>query len=150
MRPPGSSHYGAHPCQQWCMELSAELTCALSNVLHGNVLILPTGNGPQLALVGIGHPIRTTHLLHHDRQWEKLTSHVLALPRLPQLPFFCFKTGLQTFTPTLVLFFSLQSGEGHSQWAWPFTSMHEAPKLQTKSSQDVGDSGPVEEMVHPN
>lgn len=64
--------------------------------------------------------------------------------------FFCFKTGLQTFPPTLVLFFSSQSGEGHSQWAWPFTSMHEAPKLQINSSQDVGDSGPVEEMVHPN
>lgn len=53
-------------------------------------------------------------------------------------------------TPTLVLFFSSQSGEGHSQWAWPFTSIQEAPKLQTKSSQDVGASGPVEEMVQPN
>lgn len=52
--------------------------------------------------------------------------------------------------PTLVLFFSSQSGEGHSQWAWPFTSIQEAPKLQTKSSQDVGASGPVEEMVQSN
>lgn len=45
-------------------------------------------------------------------------------------------------TPTLVLFFSSQSGEGHSQWAWPFTSMHEAPKLHTSSSHEVGASGP--------
>lgn len=49
--------------------------------------------------------------------------------------------------PTLVLFFSLQSGEGHSQWAWPFTFIQVAPNLQTNSSQDVGASGPTEEML---
>lgn len=72
----------------------------------------------------------------------------------PQMTQKCLNTGLQTFslskTPTLVLFFSSQSGEGHSQWAWPFTSIQEAPKLQTKSSQDVGASGPVGEMVQPH
>ena len=47
--------------------------------------------------------------------------------------------------PTLVLFFSSQSGEGHSQWAWPFTSMQEAPKLHTSSSHEAGASGPAEE-----
>lgn len=30
--------------------------------------------------------------------------------------------------PTLVLFLSSQSGDGHSQWAWPPTSMQVAPK----------------------
>lgn len=38
-------------------EASAGLTCALSKVLHCDVLVLPTSYGPQLALVGIGHPI---------------------------------------------------------------------------------------------
>lgn len=52
-------------------------------------------------------------------------------------------------TPTLVLFFSLQSGGGHSQWAWPSTSIQEAPKRHTRSSQDVGASGPVEETDSP-
>lgn len=33
------------------------LTCALSKVLHGDILVLPAGYGPQLALVGVGHPI---------------------------------------------------------------------------------------------
>lgn len=39
------------------MEAWTGLTCALSKVLHCDVLVLPTGYGPQLALVGIGHPI---------------------------------------------------------------------------------------------
>lgn len=45
--------------------------------------------------------------------------------------------------PTLVLFLSLQSGGGHSQWAWPLTSMQVAPKLHSRSSHDVGASGPA-------
>lgn len=113
VRPPGSSHYGAHPCQQWCMELPAELTCALSKVLHGNVLILPTGDGPQLALVGIGHPIRATHLLHHDRQWQRLTSHVWALPRLKQWLFFSvLKLGCKLFHPPWSCFSRRNQGKG--------------------------------------
>lgn len=40
-----------------------ELTCALAKVFHSDVLVPPTGNGAQLALVSVGHPIRATHLL---------------------------------------------------------------------------------------
>lgn len=39
------------------MEALVGLTWALASVLHRDVLVLPTGYGPQLALVGIGHPI---------------------------------------------------------------------------------------------
>lgn len=52
------------------MEASTGLTCALSKVSYWDVLVLPTGYGPQLALVGIGHPIWATHLLHSDRDEE--------------------------------------------------------------------------------
>lgn len=49
------------------------LTCALSKVLHGDILVLPAGDGPQLALVGVGHPIRAAHLLRghgkKKRRW---------------------------------------------------------------------------------
>lgn len=45
--------------------------------------------------------------------------------------------------PTFVLFFRSQSGEGHSQCAWPFTSMQVAPKLHTNSSHELGASGPM-------
>lgn len=48
--------------------------------------------------------------------------------------------------PTLDLFFSSQSGEGHSQWAWPFTSTHEAPNIHNTLSQEIGASGPVAKM----
>lgn len=53
------------------MEPSTGLTCALSKVLHRDVLVLPTGDGPQLALVGVGHPIRAAHLLRRDRDGER-------------------------------------------------------------------------------
>lgn len=43
------------------------LTCALSEVLHADVLVLPTGDGPQLALVGVGHTVGAAHLLRRDR-----------------------------------------------------------------------------------
>lgn len=39
------------------------LTCTLAKAFHCDVFVLPTGNGPQLALVSVGHPIRATHLL---------------------------------------------------------------------------------------
>lgn len=47
--------------------------------------------------------------------------------------------------PTLDLFLMSQSGSGHSQWAWPFTSMQVAPKLQVKSLHDLGALGPADE-----
>lgn len=37
---------------------------------------------------------------------------------------------------TLVLFLSSQSGEGHSQCAWPFTSTQDAPNLHSISAQE--------------
>ena len=52
------------------MEAAAGLTCALSGVLNADVLVLPAGDGPQLALVGVGHPIRAAHLLRRDRDGE--------------------------------------------------------------------------------
>lgn len=47
---------------------STGLTCALSKVLHGDILVLPAGYGPQLALVGVGYPIGAAHLLRGDRR----------------------------------------------------------------------------------
>lgn len=106
---------------------------------------------------------RSPHLSHTPApQWQRWRggrrAHMLT-PCRPLKQWLIVYTVLQTCRsnyfflkyrqferPTLVLFFSSQSGEGHSQWAWPFTSMQEAPKLHTNSSQEVGASGPVEEM----
>lgn len=106
---------------------------------------------------------RSPHLSHTPApQWQRWRggrrAHMLT-PCRPLKQWLLVYTVLQTCRsnyfflkyrqferPTLLLFFSSQSGEGHSQWAWPFTSMQEAPKLHTNSSQEVGASGPVEEM----
>lgn len=48
-----------------------ELTCALAKVFHSDVLVPPTGNGAQLALVSVGHPIRATHLLGKNREQKE-------------------------------------------------------------------------------
>lgn len=132
------------------MEVSAVLTCALSKVLHCNVLVLSTGYGPQLALVSIGHAIWSTHLLRWQR-WRGGNGHTYELLVDDNVFFFILHNSSNCLIldkiPTLVLFFSLQSGEGHSQWAWPFTFIQVAPNLQTNSSQEVGASGPTEEML---
>lgn len=75
-----------HPCVSLCMEVSTRLTCALSKVLHCDVLVLSTGYGPQLALVGIGHPIWAAHLLHSDRDGAK-GEHVNSLQATTRMCF---------------------------------------------------------------
>lgn len=104
------------------METWRGLTYALSKVLHCDVLVLPAGDGPQLALVSIGHPIGATHLLQGDsdgqREGENRFTSCRQLKRRLSVGSYC-PAHLQRKgfieKPTLVLVFSLQSGEGHSQ-----------------------------------
>lgn len=68
------------------------LTCALSKVLHDDILVLPAGDGPQLALVGIGHPIGAAHLRPRDE--EKMTDGWMDALSLKPRPHSLFPTHL--------------------------------------------------------